>query len=64
MSSRFATRILRSRDKLANARVLNNIGLCYQSLAEYGTATSYFERAVAIETALAAGTPAVDEEGK
>jgi CHAT domain-containing protein/Tfp pilus assembly protein PilF len=53
-----AGRILRSRDRLANARVMNNIGLCYQSLAEYSTANRYFERAIAIESALPAGARA------
>ena len=47
--------ILRSRDSLANAIVLNNLGLCYQSLAQYVTAGSYFEQAIAIDSRDPAG---------
>lgn len=39
--------ILRGRDPVDYAKVLNNLGLCYQSLAEYGKARVYFDGAVA-----------------
>jgi len=38
--------ILQARDPLANARVWNNLGLCYQSLAAYQQAGIYFDRAL------------------
>jgi CHAT domain-containing protein/Tfp pilus assembly protein PilF len=50
-----AREILRTRDHLANAKVMNNLGLAYQSLGEYGTARSYFEQAIAVESARADG---------
>ena len=46
-----AARILRTRDHLAYARVLNNLGLCYLSLANNDQARLWFKRAIAIETA-------------
>lgn len=36
---------LRSTDPLGYSKILNNLGLCYQSLAEYSTARSYFSAA-------------------
>ncbi len=41
-----AKALLRTRDAVANARVLNNLGLSYQSLAEYEQAAICFERAL------------------
>jgi CHAT domain-containing protein/tetratricopeptide (TPR) repeat protein len=35
-------------DPVAHARVLNNLGLCYLSMAEYGRARIYLRRALAI----------------
>jgi CHAT domain-containing protein/tetratricopeptide (TPR) repeat protein len=35
-------------DPVAHARVLNNLGLCYLSLAEYGRARTYLRQALAI----------------
>lgn len=42
-----AHNILRGRDGTADALVLNNLGLCYQSLAEHGKAIAYFRSALA-----------------
>ena len=50
-----AGRTLAPLDPLAHAKVLNNLGLCYQSLAEFGKARNFFERAIAAESSLAAG---------
>lgn len=41
-----ASAILARLDRAANAVVMNNLGLCYQSLAQYGYARRYFERAL------------------
>lgn len=41
-----AATALRSAGKLARARVTNNLGVCYQSLAEYDRARFYFESAL------------------
>ena len=41
-----ASDLLRTRDKLAYARVLNNLGLCYQSMAENEKARSEFQMAL------------------
>jgi CHAT domain-containing protein/Tfp pilus assembly protein PilF len=43
-----ARRLLRSKDPLGDARVLNNLGLCYTSLTEYDRARLYLESALAI----------------
>ncbi len=39
--------LLRNRDPVRYAKALNNLGLCYQLLAEYERARGYFEMAVA-----------------
>jgi len=44
--------ILQPLDSLAYARVLNNLGLCYLSLAQYDQARIYFRKAIAAETKL------------
>ncbi len=46
-----AMHILRQADGGAYAIVLNNLGLCYQSLAQYVTARRFFEQALRIESA-------------
>lgn len=38
--------LLRTRDIVRHAKTINNLGLCYQSLAEYARAKSYFESAI------------------
>ena len=43
-----AGKILRGRDAIAHARVLNNLGLCYQSLSENDKAVAYFRLALAV----------------
>jgi CHAT domain-containing protein/Tfp pilus assembly protein PilF len=43
-----ARAILRSRDAVANARVLNNLGVCYQALMQYDLAQNYLETALAV----------------
>lgn len=45
---------LRSKDRVGYAKVLNVLGLCYLSLAEYEKARGYFERAI---SRLARGDP-------
>lgn len=45
-----AARVLRARDQLAYARVLNNLGLCHVSLMNYDEARLLFMRAAAIES--------------
>jgi tetratricopeptide (TPR) repeat protein len=45
-----ASRRLPRRAFLARAIVANNVGYCYQFLAEYGKARLYFERALAVES--------------
>lgn len=45
--------ILKPLDSLAYAQVLNNLGLCYLSLAQYGEAKNHFRRAIQIEAKLA-----------
>jgi CHAT domain-containing protein/Tfp pilus assembly protein PilF len=45
--------ILKPLDSLAYAQVLNNLGLCYLSLAQYGEAKNYFRRAIKAEAKLA-----------
>ncbi len=47
-----------SHDTLETAPVLNNLGLCHQSLAQYITAGRYFEQALAMESAQSAGARA------
>lgn len=39
--------VLRAKETLGYAKVLNNLGLCYQSLAEYEKSRRYFESAIA-----------------
>ena len=41
-----AGNLLRSRDRVSNARVTNNLGICYQFLAEYDQARRHFESAL------------------
>jgi tetratricopeptide (TPR) repeat protein len=40
--------VLRGKDPVAHARVINNLGLCYLDLAEYETAELHFRRALAV----------------
>lgn len=53
-----ARAILQGRDSLAYARVLNNIGLCYQLMAEYGQAMAHFGQALATYTRLGSSVDA------
>jgi CHAT domain-containing protein/tetratricopeptide (TPR) repeat protein len=41
-----AQAILRAKDSVGYAQAINNLGLCYQKLAEYERARSYFVRAI------------------
>lgn len=43
-----AAAVLRGKDAVAHARVVNNLGLCYLSLAEYGKAAIQFQRALTV----------------
>src|SRR5207247_2300669 len=47
-----ARAVLRSRNPIAYERVLSNLGLCYDSLAQHDKAQIYFQKAISAETGI------------
>src|SRR4029077_914854 len=43
-----AAKLLKGRDEVGYARALNNLGLCYQVLAEYDQSATYFHQAIEV----------------